>query len=104
MKLRSVAARLLALVRKRRLDEELENEIQAHLEMAELDAVQAGLPPEAARRDARRRFGGIESMKEDHRDQRSVPWMENLARDARYGLASLARDPGFALITGGRER
>jgi len=38
-------------------------------------------------------------MKEDHRDHRSVRWMENLLRDFRYGMASLARDPGFAAVT-----
>jgi putative ABC transport system permease protein len=89
----------MALVRKRRLDGELEGEIRAHLEMAELDAIAAGLSPEEARREARRDFGGIEQMKEDHRDRRSVRWMENLVRDVRYGLASLARDPGFAAVT-----
>lgn len=99
MKLRWTAARLLALVRRRRLDDELESEILAHLEMAELDAAHAGLSRAEARREARQRFGGIEQMKEDHRDQRSVQWVENLARDARYGLAALARDPGFAAIT-----
>ena len=99
MKLRFAAARLLALFRKRRLDRELEGEILAHLEMAELDAIAAGLSPEEARREARRGFGGIEQMKEDHRDQRSVRWVENLLRDVRYGMASLARDPGFAAVT-----
>jgi putative ABC transport system permease protein len=38
-------------------------------------------------------------MKEDHREQRSVRWVENLWRDVRYGLAALARDPGFAVVT-----
>ncbi len=47
MKLRFAAGRL-ALVRKRRLDGELEGEILAHLEMAELDAIAAGLSPEEA--------------------------------------------------------
>ena len=75
---RFAARRLAALIRKRRLDGELEGEILAHLEMAELDAIAAGLSPEEARREARHRFGGIEQMKEDHRDQRSVRWMENL--------------------------
>jgi hypothetical protein len=68
VKPRFAAARLLALFRKRHLDRELEGEILAHLEMAELDAVAAGLSPEEARRQARRGFGGIEQMKEDHRD------------------------------------
>lgn len=99
MRLRFAAARLLALLRKRRLEGELDGEIRAHLEMAELDAISAGLPPEEARHAARRGFGGIEQMKQNHRDQRSVRWVENLLRDARYGLASLARDPGFAAVT-----
>jgi putative ABC transport system permease protein len=97
--LRSAAARLLALFRKRNLDRELEDEVLAHLELAERDAIARGLTPEEARRAARRSFGGIEQMKEDHRDGRSVRWMENLARDFRYGMASLARDPGFAAVT-----
>ncbi len=99
MKLRFAARRLLALLRKRRLDGELEGEILAHLEMAELDAIAAGLTPEEARREANQRFGGIQQMKEEHRDQRSVPWVENLLRDLRYGMASLGRDPGFAAVT-----
>ena len=99
MTLRFAARRLLALFRKRRLDGELEGEIRAHMEMAELDAIASGLSPEEARREARRGFGGIEPMKEEHRDQRSVRSVENLLRDARYGIAALARDPGFAAVT-----
>ena len=38
-------------------------------------------------------------MKEEHRDQRGVRWVENLLRDLRYGMASLGRDPGFAAVT-----
>ncbi len=99
MKLQFTARRLLALIRKRRLDGELEGEIRAHLEMAELRAIAAGLSPEEARREARLVFGGIEQMKEEHRDQRSVRWVENLLRDLRYGMASLVRDPAFAAVT-----
>ena len=98
MKLRSATPRLLALFRKRNLDRELEDEVLAHLELAERDAIARGLVPEEARQAARRSFGGIEQMKEDHRDGRTVRWMENLARDSRYGVASLGRDPGFAAV------
>ena len=93
--------RLLALVRKRRLDRELEGEVRAHLELAEREAIAAGVSPEEARLAARRAFGGIEQMKEEHRDTRSVRWIENVLRDFRYGLASLRRDPGFALVAVG---
>ncbi len=95
----SIAARLLALFRQRRLDRELDGEILAHLEMAERDAIAAGLSPQEARTQARRGFGGIEQMKEEHRDRRSVRWMENLLRDLRYGTAALKRDPAFAAVT-----
>ncbi|HEX4227237.1 MAG TPA: ABC transporter permease [Bryobacteraceae bacterium] len=98
MKLHSMPGRLLALFRRRKLDQEVDDEILAHLELAELDARAAGLTPEESRQAARRNFGGIEQMKEDHRDHRSVPWMENLVRDFRYGMGSLARDPGFAVV------
>jgi predicted permease len=98
MSLRRAMASLLALIRKRRLDRELENEIRAHLELAERDALARGLSPEEARWEARHSFGGIEQMKEEHRDRRSLRWMETLLRDFRYGLASLLRAPGFTFV------
>jgi putative ABC transport system permease protein len=98
MTVRRAVERLLALVRRRHLDRELENEILAHLELAERDAMARGLSPEEARRAARRRFGGIDQMKEEHRDQRSFRWIETLLRDLRYGLAALRRAPGFTAI------
>ena len=101
MRLPPPVARLLALVRKRRLERDLDAEVLAHLEMAEIDAIAAGMSPEEARRAARRSFGGIEQMKEEHRDSRSVRWIETLLRDLRYGLSSLAREPGFTIVAVG---
>ena len=95
---RSLVQRLLALTRTRRLDRELDDEVRAHLELAERDARAAGLSPEEARRAARRNFGGLEQMKETHRDERSVRWLDTLTKDVRYGLLMLVRDPGFAVV------
>lgn len=95
MTLRRAAHHLLALLRKRRLERELEGEIEAHLELAERDALARGLSPEEARREARLRFGGVEQVKELHRERRSFVWLEALMRDLRYGLSALARSPGF---------
>ena len=89
---------LLALVRTRRLERELEGEIQAHLELAERDARAAGLSPEEARLAARRAFGSIDRIKEEHRDRRSVRWIDTFLKDVRYGLLLLRRDPAFALV------
>jgi putative ABC transport system permease protein len=98
MSFRRTIASLIALMRRRQLDRELENEIHSHLELAERDAVARGLSPEEASREARRSFGGIEQMKEEHRDRRSFRWIETLFRDFRNGLASLRRAPGFTVI------
>ena len=101
MKARRLVQRLLALVWKRNLERELDGEILAHLEMAEQDAIAAGMTPKEARRVARLRFGGIEQTKEAHRHRRSVPWIETMLRDLRYGLASLKRNPAFAVTAVG---
>jgi predicted permease len=101
MKLRRLVQRLLALTRTHRLDRELDDEILAHLELAERDALAAGSSPEEARQNARRRFGRMEPMKEAHRDQRSARWLEDVVKDVRYGLRSLARHPGFTAVAVG---
>jgi putative ABC transport system permease protein len=98
MRWRGRIERVLALVRGRRLDRELEAEVEAHLEMAERDARKAGLSAEEARWAARRRFGGIEQVKEEHRDRRSVRWIETGVRDFRIAVRRLGRAPGFVVV------
>src|SRR5262245_23516864 len=98
MTIRGAFERLRALARRRRLDRELEDEIQAHLEMAERDARARGLSPEQARRAARLSFGGIQQVKEEHRDRRSFRWIETVWKDTRYGLAALWRAPAFTAV------
>ena len=101
MTLRRAVERLFALAGKRRLDGELDDEILAHLELAEREGVARGLSPAEARLAARRSFGGIEQVKEEHRESRSFRWIETLARDLAYGLASVRRAPGFAAVVVG---
>lgn len=98
MKLRRRLSRLLALFSRSRLERELEDEVAAHLELAERDALARGLTAAEARREARRQFGGVEQMKETHREDRSALWFENLIKDVRYGFASLRREPVFATV------
>ncbi len=98
MTLRRVLRRVIALFHKDRLDRELDDEVQAHLELAERDALARGLSASEARAAARRAFGGVEQMKEVHRDDRSARWLDNIVKDARGGITSLTRDPGFTVI------
>lgn len=90
--------RLLASLRRRRLDSELENEIQSHLELAERDEIARGVSPKDARAAAWRSFGGVAQMQEEHRDVRTVFWVETALRDFRLGVASLRRDPNFTAV------
>ena len=95
MNLRQLWSRLAALSRGRRLDRELDDEIRAHLELAERDGRARGLTPAEARREARLRFGSIEGIKEDQRDVRRPRLLEATWRDLRYARRRLARRPAF---------
>ncbi|MPY91414.1 MAG: FtsX-like permease family protein, partial [Luteitalea sp.] len=96
MRLRAIAARFLDLVRRRQLERELDEEVLAHLEQAEQDYLRAGLSPEAARRAARRSFGGVDQVKETHRDVQGFRPLADVAQDARFGLRSMLKRPAFA--------
>jgi len=90
---RAALERLLALLRRDRLDRELDDEIAAHLELAERDARATGLSAEEARLAARRALGGLDQVREAHRDARSARSLEHLWRDLRYGLRGIRRTP-----------
>src|ERR1017187_9702341 len=87
--------RLMGLLRGNRLERELSEEIGAHLAMQEEEFRQHGMKPAAARAAALREFGGVAQAKEEYRDRRGIPWLENAASDLRYGLRGLRRTPGF---------
>jgi macrolide transport system ATP-binding/permease protein len=97
-RLRALRWRLAGLFQNERRERDLAEEIESHLAMHGEDNLRSGLSPEAARRDALVKLGGIEAVKESHRDRRGVPALENLARDIRYGLRALRRSPGFTMV------
>ena len=79
-------------------EERLQAEIAEHLAMQTAENIQAGLSPIEARRQAMLKFGGVEAMKEEYRDQKGLPFLETLAQDLRYTFRQLAASPGFAFI------
>jgi len=95
---RTWLARVRALVTRRRLERDLDDEVQSHLDLLAAEYERSGLAPEAARIAARRAFGSIESMKEAHRDRRTWRWIEDCVHDARYALRMLRRHPGFTSV------
>jgi len=90
--------RLAALFRRRRLEDDLDEELRSHLEMAVELNLSKGVSPPDARREALRNFGGVEQTKEFYRDQRGLPLLETTLQDLRFGLRMLRRSPGFSVL------
>ena len=96
--LRILLAKLCGLFLKRKLDQEMDDEITAHLEMQIDDHLRQGMTLEEARYLALRKFGGVEQVKEVHREKRSLAGVETFIRDLKYGLRMLRRSPGVTAV------
>jgi hypothetical protein len=83
------------LVHRRRSERDLDDEVRAYAAILEDENVARGLPPEEARRQALIEMGGFEQVKEQVREARMGGWLETVGQDARYGVRTLARTPGF---------
>src|SRR5215468_234208 len=95
--IRTLLARIIALFCRRRHEEILADEIDAHLELLATEYRRRGLSADDARAAARREFGGIDQIKEHVRDQRGFVWFDVLRQDFRYAVRSLSRAPAFTL-------
>ncbi|PYU01417.1 MAG: hypothetical protein DMG38_03905 [Acidobacteria bacterium] len=89
--------RLQTLFRRNENAQQLDNEIQFHLDQQIGENLAAGMSPEEARYAAMRTFGNPTSLKEQTRDTWGWTWLEQFAQDLRYGLRQLSRSPGFTL-------
>jgi putative ABC transport system permease protein len=92
---RVFAARLRGVFGRSRIERQMEDELRFHLEMQIQDNLRLGMSPEEARYNATRRFGGVESMKEEYRDRRGFAAFETLIRDVSYAVRALRKNPGF---------
>ena len=90
--------RIRALFLRRRVEQELDEELRFHLEMAARK--NAAMGSDAARL-ARVRFGGIDSVKEECRTVRGTQLLESTLRDIKYALRGFRRSPLFVLTVVG---
>jgi predicted permease len=86
------------LIRRRRLEEQLEKELRFHLEQHTAELIGRGYSATEARRQAALALGGPEQVKENCRDARGTRWLEDLAQDLRYAWRALRQQPGFAAV------
>jgi putative ABC transport system permease protein len=96
--LRGWLLRLGGLFGRARRERELAAEMESHLQMHIEDNLRAGMTPEEARRQALIKLGGLEQTKESVRDLHGFQFLENLARDLRFGSRSLMRNRGLSFI------
>ena len=94
----TVPLRLRSVFRRDRVETELREELQDHLERKTREYLDAGLTLGEARQKAAREFGGVELAKENCRDTRGINLIEDLITDIRYGFRTLRWSPAFTAV------
>ncbi len=86
------------LFRRKKVEDDIGDEIRAHLDARVAHLVRTGLPRHEAERRARVEFGSVARIKEDVRAARGLGLVDALVSDLRHGIRSIRRAPGFASV------
>ena len=97
-RLRRILGGLTAMLRSTRVEQELDEELQAYLDASVEAKVRAGMTEEDARRRARVELGSADAVKDHTRDVGWETTVEQAWRDVRYAARTLRKSPTFALV------
>ncbi len=86
------------LFRRKRLEHQLDHELQFHVEQQVRDYIDAGMSEGEARRKARLAFGAMDGIKEDCRDVRSVYVIDGVIQDVRYAVRVMRKTWVFSAV------
>ena len=100
----TIPLRLRSLFRRRHVEQELDEELQFHLEQKIEEGIANGLSPKEARYAAMRAMDGLEQRKEEMRDMRRIHWLTDFVDDVHYAMRSLRRTPGRMDENSGRKQ
>ncbi len=80
------------------MKQDIDEELRFHIEQRAAENIAKGMTPEEAARDARKRFGNVQSVREECRDVRDASFGEATWRDIRFTFRQLLKNPGFTAV------
>jgi predicted permease len=96
--LRILLSRWNAFLHPHRLDEDLDDELQSHIDFAVEENLGHGMTEREARKAALVKFGGVTQVREIYRRRRGFPSVDTFLQDMRLAQRQIWRSPGFAIV------
>src|SRR5206468_3306401 len=96
--MKALAARIRTWGSPGRAERDFEHELVTHLEMLTDENIRRGMAPDAARRAARIRLGGLTQLQEANRELRGLPVIHMFGQDTRFAFRMLRKNPGITAV------